>query len=626
MSFSTSFTDLPPRILENILFFLPQQLLLNLALTNFHFYEPCSRHLYKNIAIQLDPVLRNTLEISERRRIDFIELAVTTIGGFVSVATTRNAHAKLVSAKIKALTNSIEVNPQLAQYITQITVKDEFSLEITQALSILFHTLGLMKNAVLKIYIADFRLRKKLRYHDWCHRFALKSVVIDDLAYLESPGFKSLNKIEELIIAGVGSTEHINISAVPVLELLVHLRIRDDSVIYNTVINALTDLYGKRKFFMKKLKTLNVVHTHDKHIGKLPFLNTANLSNFQISLGCDDYDNCDQECLHESLNLLSFHDLKRLAVVQNGDAKHNSHKNTEKWDLIVFSFLKEVLENCSSLSFLSIRHNVPLDGIIDDGFEGNYLRKVKLYTIVLPRLLSTVQRHVVNLLLPNFVASLACYEQPMNTFLWNGCKCKHCEVYLEKLDDYLLYHRYYSPEKQVFKDIQTVQIMRTMSEVLTDRMCLDKNLGDMFSLDGPMRNTSWNFHDCKFSIPFRCLPVKTYDINDMEDDAEEAREGKEQYFDAEDKPNDCMFLKKEQFFPNYLIVISHFLDDLIRKMINLNRGDAEDADINQVNYENDGWTSLQINKMLINGIDYNFDHEINGTIFYTNTYDDAEAD
>ncbi|KAM9887398.1 hypothetical protein OXX79_013665 [Metschnikowia pulcherrima] len=59
-------------------------------------------------------------------------------------------------------------------------------------------------------------------------------------------------------------------------------------------------------------------------------------------------------------------------------------------------------------------------------------------------------------------------------------------------------------------------------------------------------------------------------------------------------------------------------------MINLNRGNAEDADINQVSYENDGWTNLQINKMLINGIDYNFDHEINGTIFYTNSFDDLE--
>lgn len=617
---------MPPRVLENLLYFLPQHLLLSLALTNFHFYEPCSRHLYNDIVIQIDPVLRNTLQISDRRRIDHIELSVTTICGFGSVATTQKAHAKLVAAKIKTLINSISINPQLAQYINHITVKDEFGLEVKQALTQLFYTLSLVKNAVLKIYIADFGLRKSLNYHQWCHNFALKSVVVDDLSYFSTSGFKSLSNLEEIIIAGVGDTQNIDISAVSALERLVHISIRDDLQVYDTFIHALNDLYSKVPFYMNRLQSFNVVHTHDNHTGKLPFLNTAGLVNFQISLGCDDYKNCDQECLGESLSRFTFRSLKRLAIVQNGNARLNSHKNTEKWDLVVFSFLKEVLEHCDSISFLSIRHNVPLDGIIEDGYEGNYLRKVKLYTIVLPRLLSTAQRHVVNLLLPNFVASLACYEQPMNTFLWNGCKCKHCAVYLEKLDDYILYHRYYSPEKEVYKDLQTVQMVRTMSEVLTDRMSLDKNLGDVHSLDGPMRNTSWNFHDCKFSIPFQCLPVKTYDINDMEDDADEVREGKERYFDAEDKPNDCIFLKKEQFSPNYLIVISHFLGDLIRKMINLNRGDAEDADINQINYENDGWTNLQINKMLINGIDYNFDHEINGTIFYTNTYDDAVSD
>ncbi|GEQ70903.1 hypothetical protein JCM33374_g4583 [Metschnikowia sp. JCM 33374] len=580
-----SLTDLPAAVLDNLLWFLPQHSLINLALTNFHFYEPCTKHLYRSIAIHVDPVLRNTQAFSDRKRLDHIESSVTTIGGFSSVATTRAAHSRLVLAKVHTLIKSIEINSHLASLITEISVHDDFGPE-----------------------------------------FALNTLVIDDLAFLSSQQFPRFVGLQQLIVAGVGSTTAtIDASALGVLQNLRHLRIRDDVAVYDGFTGALWALYQKTPFFFTHLKTFNIVMTHENHSRmEFPYLNTLNLVNFQVSLACDDHSNCNQECLHEALAGTEFHSLKRLSIIQKGEARENTHRVTEKWDLIVFSFVKDILESCEALSYLSIRHNVPLDGIIDDGYEGNYLRKVKLYTIVLPRLLSTAQRHVVNLVLPNFVASLACYEQPMNTFLWNGCKCRHCAEFLDKLDEYMLYHRYYNPEKRVFKDIQTVQMVRTMSEVLCDRIVRDANLGDLHCLSGPMKNTTWNFHDNKFSIPFRCLPVKTYDIEDMEDDAVEAHEEKERFFDAEDKPNDCVFLRKERFFPNYSIVISHFLDDLIRKMINLNRGDAEDVDIGQINYENDGWTNLQMNKMLVNGIDYNFDHEINGTIFYTNSYDDAE--
>ncbi|KAM9927736.1 hypothetical protein OXX59_002320 [Metschnikowia pulcherrima] len=623
MSRPTSLLDFPPKVLENLLWFLPQHSLVNLALTNFQFYEPCAKFLYRNIAIQIDPVLRSSEQFSERRRLDHIESAVTTIGGFGSVTATKNAHTKLVMAKIKTLINSIEINPKLAQYINSVSVYDDYNSEMIATLAQLFHILASIENGIVNVYIAGARLRKKLAYDQICMHFKLTSMVVDDLAKLSVDTLENFPNLEELVIAGVGATHEIDVSVVSVLEKLKHLRIRDEAEVYDKFVHASMKVYSKRPFFLKKLETFNVVHTHENCVQKLPFLDSEKLVNFQISLGCDDYANCDQECLQNSISRFEFRDLKRLAVIQNGSAANNSHKNTEKWDLIVFSLVKDVLEHCDALYYLSIRHRVPLDGIIEDGYEGNYLRKVKLYTIVLPRLLSMAQRHVVNLVLPNFVASLSCYEQPMNTFLWNGCKCKHCAVILEKLDDYILYHRYYNMEKHVYKDMQTVQMVRTMSEVLTDRLNLDANLGDLHCLERPMRNTAWNFHDCKFSIPFQCLPVKTYDINDMEDDAEEAR-GKVKYFDAEDKPNDCVFLRKEHFSPDYSIVISHFLDDLIRKMINLNRGNAEDADINQVSYENDGWTNLQINKMLINGIDYNFDHEINGTIFYTNSFDDLE--
>lgn len=623
-----SLTDVPPEALESILYFLPQRSLLALAQTNFHFYEPCLKRLYKKLVIQIDPVLRNDATWSSRQRLDHVELCVTTISGFKAVTVPKKAHLQMVLAKIRTLINSISVNPVLATYIELIEVADTFDAEVDAALRELFALLASTDNTIAKIYIADKTLRQKLGYHEWRANFgaSLRSVTVDSLDQVPKLTLDAYPKLTELIIAGTGAATTLYASVIPLLERLEHLKIRDDPQVYDTVSAALWNLYRTQHFQLKNLKTFNVVHTHKNYTHGFPYLAFEKLENFQLSIGCDDPTSCKQECLEVSLSRFQFKVLKRLAILQNSPAHLNNHKNTEAWDLVVFDFVKSTIESCGSLFYLSIRHNVPEDGVIDDGYEGNYIRKVKLYTILLPGLLATIQRHVVNLVLPNFVASLACYEQPMNTFLWNGCKCPHCEVYLTKLDDYLLLHRYYTFAKGVYKDLQTVQVMRSMSEVLVDRVKYDSNVGDLYQLSRPMRNLTWNFHNNKFSIPFRCLAVKTYEIDEMEDEKVEKAGKVERFFDAEETENDCVFLRKEQFIPNYLVVISHFLNDIIRRMINLNRGDAEDVEIGREKDENDGYTQLQINKMLLNGIDYNFDHEINGTIFFTNSYDSTEYD
>lgn len=612
--------DLPSEVLSNLLYFLPQQLLLNLALTNFHFYEPCLRKLYKTLVIRVDPVLKSEKKASERQRTDFVQLSATVIAGFKSVDVARKGHLKLVEARLNILINSITVNPQLAQYIETIEVADAFGGEIETILGQLFDLLASVPNGITKIYIADKKLRASLGYSKFKFQFALTSVCVDDLREI---GLLGSFRLKELIVSNVGKCSVLKPADIALLTDLETLLVRSDPAVYDVFNGALLKVYQEEPFLFKKLKTFTVVHSHETSSHGFPYVDFPSLENFQISLGCNN-PVCGQECLETSLARFRFAKLKRLAVIQNSSPELNSHKNTEQWDLIVFELVKSIVDASDSLFYLSIRHNVPMDGLIEDGYEGNYLRKVKLYTNLLPNLLAKVQRHVVNLVLPNLLASLSCYEQPMNTLLWNGCKCPHCDKYLLKVDDYLLHHRYYSLEKHVFKDMLTVQIVRTMSEVLSERVWYDPNLGDLFQLARPKRNVTWNFHNSKFSIPFRCLLVKTYEMADFEDDKAESSEAGEQFFDAEQNENDCPFLCTEKFVPSYLILLSHFLDDIIRKMINLNRGDAEDVHIGGVNDENDGFTNLRINKMLINGIDYNFDHEINGTIFFTNLYDDLE--
>lgn len=622
-----SLQELPLNVLDDVLYFLPQNLLFNLALTNFHFYEPCQRKLYKKLVIQLDPVLKNTKPSNSRQRLDHLELSVTTICGFVSVDSSPIAHGKMLEARLKTVSISIQVNPILATYIEEISIADNLYSDLTLAVIDEFlAVVSSVPNSIHNLYVADNELRRYIYdklfpegFAGISKKFNLKSVCIDRLEQLNRL-LEYLPDVDEVIIADVGSqSEYLKPSAIPALENLKVLLIRDDPKVFDPVSSALWNLYQANPFVMTKLKTFNVVHTHENSKHGYPYIDFENIENFQISLGCNDVA-CDQECLMPSLARFDFSNLKRLAVIQNSDYKLNSHRNCEKWDLTVFQLVKSIVDESDTFFYLSIRHNVPPDGIIDDGYEGNYMRKVKLYTILLPNLLATVQRHVVNLVLPNLVASLACYEQPMNTFLWNGCKCAHCDKHLQRLDDYLLRHRYYSIEKGVFKDVLTTQLMRSLSEVLVDRMILDANLGDLYQLSGPMRNKTWNFHDNKFSVPFRCLPVKTFEMAEYEDDKVADKKG----VDYEEPKRKCKFLHQEKFFPNYLIVVSHFLNDIIRKMINLNRGDAEDIHIGLVTDENDGSTNLRINKMLVNGIDYNFDHEINGTIFFMNSFDGTD--
>lgn len=612
-------TDLPDLVLNNVLYFSPPELLLNLARTNFRFYEPCLRKLYKRLVIQVDPVIKFDNSYPKRQRMDHISLSCTPLTGFASVSMKREAHLKMVAAKLKTIARSVATNHTLATYIEEIEICGTFDAQVNAELKELFAVLASIPNSIHKIYIANAKLRKQLGYHELKNLFALQTITVEsssDLIDLRA----RFPKCHELIIANFDDAISLPASTVVVFERLTSLKIRNDPIVFDTFTSALQSLYNRVPFVMTKLKTVNIVQTHETASRNFPYFDFGGISNFQVSLGCDDI-KCEQKCLEEGLSRYEEVNPKRLAFIQNSNAQLNSHKYTETWDLRVFQFVKNVVENFDALFYLSIRHNVPGDGIIDDGFEGNYLRKVKLYTFLLPNLLATIQKHVVNLVLPNLVASLACYEQPMNTFLWNGCQCPHCAKYLQKLDDYMLYHRYYNTEKGVFKDILTTQLVRSMSDALENRIESDPNLGDLSLLSKPMKNSTWDFHASKFSPPFFCLPVKNFEMGYFEDDGDERSGAAEKFFDAESKPNDCKFLNHEKFVPNYLIVISHFLNDIIRKMINLNRGNAEDVKIGQKNDENDGFTNLRINKMLINGIDYNFDHEINGTIFYVNSYD-----
>lgn len=629
---SGSFLALPEPILLHILSFLPQQETINVALTNYDFYLLCLRKLYRRISIQLQAPMRSLAANAKKR--DAIDSNYTAVYGFLGRTSEEN-HLKLLDARIQALTQSLSINTQLAEYVEEVCVDDLFDGAVLGSLKELFAVLAKHGSATVKrIYIGNFELRQKLNYADMKSRFpALESVTIDhwdQLAHLQT--FKN---VSELIVDGIGPETRPMSYAVPsvadtsfqktidALCGIKHLYVSSSG--YSTFMRRLHQFLRLRHFKLD-LKTFTMVHNHSED-GGMPdlaysFINFATIQNLQLSVGCHYGTSCESHCIDLLCHELSFilsGNLRKLAILQLLERKN--HASNEHWDIAVLSFLKRLTASYNNLTYLSIRHDTGNStGIINDGFEGNYLRRMKIYTEVLPQLLKRNQRRKLNLILPTLVSSLAFYEPAMNTMIWNGCKCGHCDVYLKRLDDFLFHHQYKNTETGLYKDLVSSNVIYAIGEVLQKRHYHDAAVGDLQLLKKPLKTVQWDFHTVDFSpAPLKCLPHENFKEGEFEDDRE-ARKQPVSGQTSSDANVPCRFLAKEAF-ANYAICMAHYADDLILKMVSLNRGNAEDVLIGTLEDENDGAVGLELNKVVISGITYHIDKETNGTAFFENAFD-----
>ena len=130
---------LPQNILARILDLLPQQDLLSLAQTNYQFYQPCCRKLYKRLTVRIEPVLQSTCH----RQNDFIDATQTVICGFSNAKLAPGHHYRMIDARLRTLVESITVNPELATYISELNVttdlQDEAVIESLQLLIDIVH-------------------------------------------------------------------------------------------------------------------------------------------------------------------------------------------------------------------------------------------------------------------------------------------------------------------------------------------------------------------------------------------------------------------------------------------------------------------------------------------------------
>lgn len=617
---------LPEPILLRIFSFLPQQETINFALTNYNLYILCLRKLYRRISVQLSPPLRAALEGCKKR--DFVDSNYTSVYGFLERTSEEN-HLRLLDARIQALTESLSVNTQLIELVEEVAVDDALEGPVVESLRRLFAVLAdhTGPTNVKKIHISDRGLRNTLNYAELKLRFAsLESVTIDDYDELgDLPRFKNAREL----IVDVPETA-------PKAYYTPYL---SDSP-FNKTIDSLTGIkhlyvsprgyrgfmlrlrqFQKLRRFKLDLKTFTMVHRHceNEPIPELAydFLNFGTVQELQLTVGCDYGASCESHCMDLLCHELSYiltKSLRKLALVQLLERKN--HAGNEHWDMAMLNFIKRLTAAHNNLVYVSIRHDTEAStGIINDGFEGNYLRRMKIYTELLPQVLKRNQSRKVSVVLPNFLSSLAFYEPAMNTMIWNGCKCGHCDTYLKLVDDFLFHHQYRKPGTDLYKDLVSSNVVYALGEALQRRFFRDPALGDLGLLRRPLKSVQWDFHSVDFSEePLRCLAHKNFEEGEFEDD----RETKKRAVSGQDVR--CRFLQNEDL-ANYAVCMGHYLDDMMLKMVSLNRGNAEDVHIGGIEDENDGAVGLDLNKVVMSGIAYNLDRESNGTAFFENAYD-----
>ncbi|ODV82060.1 uncharacterized protein CANTADRAFT_87999 [Suhomyces tanzawaensis NRRL Y-17324] len=634
--------DLPDGVLQRILQFLPQQALLNLALTNYRFYTPCLQQLYAHITIQCTPILRISCSkeaAKSPRKPDFLDSTQTTIYGLnhsydQGKVYPISTQLKLVGARLTILNASLEVNPTLLTYIQSIRVvngsseRDNYEFRSdTVVVQNLHKLLDLLKGTSMdRIYIGDEKLRNMLQVNT--RGIRLKSMVIDNSSELKRISLP----VEEILYNG---TDEISFHAsVSVLENLKSLILPVDNEAYWRFMGPVLQ---KGVVFRKLEKFRLVLNSNEpenaSNLLLLERIKWTGIKELEIVVGSPPgYNDASDLLVIDCLNTIPSElliNLKRLSIVQKFE--YDTHKKNELYDINIFTFIGQVIQSQldqekPALLYLSIIHNLPELGNFIDGFEGNYLRRKKLYSAVLPKILSK-SKSAIELALPNFFQSLACYEQPMNTMLWNGCKCSHCKKHLELLDQYLLYHKYYNKKYGAWKDINSSLIMFTIGQALLERMKPSPGLLATHLEYGqaPLSDFLWNYHDSTFNVPFRCYDTQVVDQGEFDEIDKldgENQEVEDVFFDSTEKIKPCSF--NQLYYKNLTVCIAHYINDFILQIINLNRGNAEELVIGEeLKDGGDDDIKLKIPRLIINGICYNLDKELNGTNFFENVFDDC---
>lgn len=574
------FMDLTEEVLDLIIDYLPQQSVINLSLTNYRYYNPCNKKLYKKLLISPDPIQETN--------------AFTAISGFsytkLSKLYTPTSQLRLVNARLSILQQSLEVNEALIKNLQEIHVFiDEHDDEFVDNLQYILISLISSGITLEKLFVNNLDLRSKLD----TKLLKLKSGVID----------RTINRgLNEVVISGFSGIQ--DLLASDLLENVHSLILPSNEQVYWKIINTI--LQRQTKFHFKSFKLVFNNENFKENVYLTNLINWDLIENLEIHLGSPNKN----ENLIDLLQLVPIKrlkNLKRFSFVQS--KLYDLHVMNEQFDYIIFDFINDLVNVCSKFTYLSIEHNLPLFGNFDDGVEGNYFRRKKMYTDLLPKILSKSKNYF-ELSLPNLFQTLACYEQPMNTLIWNGCKCSHCKVYLEYLDNYMMHHRYYNQSQNGYKDLNCSSLLITIGYALNQRSLSDNLLTNLRLNHYPLRDVLYDFHSTPSGVSNKCYDDEIID-HGLFDESEPVNPN--ELHNAARKP--CKFNQK-MFYNNYTKVVSHYLDKMLAGMLNLDRGNAEEETVgDEMNDDKD--YNISIKKLTINSIEYSIKQERNGTYFFT---------
>ncbi|CAK7897430.1 hypothetical protein CAAN1_04S02520 [[Candida] anglica] len=659
--------DLPESVHGKIIDHLYQQDVVNLAQTNFKFYRPCMKKLYRRLQICKDPILKSGG--GGRRGRNFKDSLFSVIGGFQNREINGKFQNQLIEARIKTLIRSLMVNQELIGYIQEVVVDrrgvEEGSRDVVNELIKILGddckvvTMGGNKEVgdkMIEIELdiggvkeekmgdklrkkmeerirnqMDEKIRKKksesgvrIRYYHSEH--GQEQEEEEQRERSEIPGLQEQQYLTQLEDLKHHTQKH-------------HTYSRHDP----KFTHSRNDAEFTHQMDPKHPGTLphnkDPTHPNSKHLNDgtrvkdfthvgdcnpdftdllhLPEEDRQDLSDFDevsIFFGCDN-PSCNQTCYPVLSSVMStfltFTTVESLSFNQINSTHHiNTHEDSVQWDLTVFQIISQ--SNISNLSHLLIDHKVK--ELFEDGVDGNYLKRLSLYTETLPRLLSVSQR-LITLEMPHFLTVVACYEQPMNNLLWNGCKCAHCNVHLGILDEFIMSHKIYSAQHHCWKDLISCHFFISLGDELAKRRgeCSHRSTND------PLFKVGWDLHTNRSGLPFLCLNHHTVDEGEFDE------EDKEFFYDAPMEPMRCDVTgrnKSTTSIDQLAICMSHYFNDILLKMVALKRGDAESFTLGGEN-EHDGDYEQVFKEIELNGVLYAVGNEANGTNWITCISDGA---
>lgn len=515
-------------VLSKSSLFLNQNDWFSLAQTSRSIHDQVAiKQLYHTIVISKDPVSRNDLW--------FLDGGRSYLSGFRALKKSDDQNDLFLYDRIERLIDSPHLNR-----VKSLAIREQVFADQETGIPLLRQLL----NKIIGLDIVEnLEIRDKALYEEYYEKLLdlshLKNLRIlsieslnqtKSLASLETlecvsnrhelPTVQLLNNTKEMLSAKLRKAELIfdnaESSSLPFFTYLSSQGIKCSSV-RSLKFNHLHGIKSSNKL----LQEVDIAHLEET-------VNLAKLESLELALSCE---NVGCGCIDDFLMELAPHllSLKELALIERTTVEVSDHKAKEDWDIMICKFIVHIPNVGINLKKLSIRHQTPLNGLLDDSVHGNYFRRRTLYETVLPKLQS-----LETLIAPTMLQSLSAYEVLVCDLLWNGCQCSYCQKVLPIFDQYIMNHQYYSKETGRYMDVIPTVFFAYAGHYLAHNF-LKHTTWDLDCFSGPPSWRAWNLHGYEALHHF------------------------ENY--------ECLF--DESTFGPLSVVITHFLDEYMDSLVQI---------------------------------------------------------